>query len=118
LINFRINQKPPDPTGEAELGAAQGLSARLALGLLSREELARWRRHPPLADGDAVQGAVQLAVATPVEADALARGGGDRGHAGETSELAPHRGERHNMQSQLAAAPRTQPARSDITDLT
>lgn len=69
--------------------AAQGFAPGLALGLLSLEELPGGRMDPALADRDPVQGAVELAVAAAVEAVAgvLARGGGDRGDAGQAGEL-------------------------------
>jgi hypothetical protein len=67
LINFRINQQLPDPASEVAFEAAQGFASGLALSLLAREELARRRIDPALADGDAVEGAVELAVAAAIE---------------------------------------------------
>jgi hypothetical protein len=71
-LPFRMDQKPPDPAGEVAFEAAQGFASRLPLGLLFREELARRRMDASLADGDPVQGAVELAVAAAVEALASA----------------------------------------------
>jgi hypothetical protein len=51
--------------------AAEGFAAALALGLLALEVSLRWFVDAALGDGDAVQGAVELAVAAAVEAVAL-----------------------------------------------
>ena len=60
-------QKPPDPAGEVPLQAAHALrSARLALGSLAGQEVAGRRMHAALGHGDAVKGAVELAVAAAV----------------------------------------------------
>jgi hypothetical protein len=67
-INFRIDQKLPDPTGQVTLEAAYGFDSGLALGLLFGEEVAGGCVESPLGDCDAVQGAVELAVAAAVEA--------------------------------------------------
>src|SRR6476469_4092694 len=52
-------------------------------------ELSRWGMAAALGDGDAVKGAVELTVAAAIEAvaDAVARGGGDRGDARQAGEL-------------------------------
>src|SRR6266545_6547370 len=69
--------------------ATERLHPTLALGLLSIEKRAGGRMHPTLGDGDAVKGAVELAVAAAVEAMPRrpAGGGRDRGDAGEPGEL-------------------------------
>src|SRR3954470_5042635 len=88
-LSFRIDQKLPDSAREVTLETTQGFDSGLALGLLFGEELPGRGMAAALGDGDAVKGAVELAVATAVEpvADAAARGGGDRGDAGQAGEL-------------------------------
>ena len=51
--------------------AAEGFAAALAFGLFAFEIGARWWVDAALGDCDAVQGAVELAVAAAVEAVAL-----------------------------------------------
>ena len=51
--------------------AAEGFAAAFALALLSLEVSLRRSVYAALGDGDAVQGAVELAVAAAVEAVAL-----------------------------------------------
>src|SRR4051795_4068906 len=77
-------QELPDAAGEVALGAAQGFAAGLAVGLLAREVGGGWGRGA-LSDGEAVQRAVELAVAAAVEAVAVgaSQGDGDRRRAGD-----------------------------------
>jgi hypothetical protein len=51
--------------------AAEGFAAALAFGLFALEVGTRGRVDAALGDGDAVEGAVELAVAAAVEAVAL-----------------------------------------------
>ena len=51
--------------------AAECFAAAFAFGLFALEVGARWRVDAALGDGDAVEGAVELAVAAAVEAVAL-----------------------------------------------
>src|SRR6476469_1932767 len=88
-LSFGIDQQLPDSACEVALEATQGFDSGLALGLLLGEELSRWGMAAALGDGDAVKGAVELTVAAAIEAvaDAVARGGGDRGDARQAGEL-------------------------------
>jgi len=68
--------------------AAEGFAAGLAFGLFALEVGLRWWVDAALGYGDAVQGAVELAVAAAVEAVALVFAGAgvewcDAGMAGE-----------------------------------
>jgi len=67
-------------SGEVALEAADGLAASLALGLSACEVGGGLGVQAAFDDGEAVEGAVELAVAAAVEAMALRapRGGGDR----------------------------------------
>jgi len=60
-----------DGAGELAFEAAEGFAAAFAFGLFAFEVLLRWWVDAALGDGDAVQGAVELAVAAAVEAVAL-----------------------------------------------
>src|SRR3954468_2573095 len=82
-------EESPNAAGEVALEAAQGFAAGLAVGLLAREVGGGLRVQAALGDGEAVQRAVELAVAAAVEAVAVGAsgGGGDRCRAGEPSEL-------------------------------
>ena len=61
----------PDASGEVALEAAQRFAAGLAFGLLAREVGGGLGVETALADGEAVQRAVELAVAAAVEAVAV-----------------------------------------------
>ena len=78
-----------DDPGQVSLEAAQRLATALALRLLAGKERSRRSMHAPLGDGDPMQSAVELTVALAVQAMALlfARGGIERGDAGELREL-------------------------------
>jgi hypothetical protein len=69
--------------------AAERFFAGLALGLFAGQVGSGLRTPVGLVDGEAVKGAVELAVAASVQAMALgvARGGGDRGAAAGAGEL-------------------------------
>jgi hypothetical protein len=73
-------EQVPDAPGEVALEAADGLPASLALGLSACEVGGGLGVQASFDDGEAVEGAVELAVAAAVEAMALraSRGGGDR----------------------------------------
>src|SRR3954465_5803165 len=64
-------QELPDAAGEVALEAAQGFAAGLAVGLLAREVGGGGGVEGSLGGGEAVQGAVELAVAAGVEAVAV-----------------------------------------------
>jgi hypothetical protein len=74
------SQELPDAASEVALEAAQCFFARLALGLFAGEVGGGVRVPVAFVDGEAVQRAVELAVAAVVEAVTVgvARGGGDR----------------------------------------
>src|SRR5436190_23991358 len=69
-------EEVPDAADEVALEAADGLAAGLALGLSAREVGGGLGVEASLGDGEAVQGAVELAVAAAVEAVALGVSGG------------------------------------------
>src|SRR3954451_10538175 len=71
-------EESPDAAGEVALEAAQGFAAGLAFGLLAREVGGGLGIETALADGEAVQRAVELAVAAAVEAVAVGAPGGGR----------------------------------------
>jgi hypothetical protein len=79
----------PDAAGEVALEAADGFAARLAVGLLAIEVGGGLGIEAAFGDGQAVQRAVELAVAAAVEAVALGSSAGrrDRGRAGAVSKL-------------------------------
>ena len=64
-------QQSEDAPGEVALEAAQRFSAALALGLLAREVRSGFGVHATLGDREAMQRAVDLAVAAAVQAVAL-----------------------------------------------
>src|SRR3954447_20182585 len=73
-------EEVPDAAGEGGLEAADGFAARLAFGLAAGEVGGSLRIQAALGDGQAVERAVELAVAAVVEAVALgAPGGGGYG---------------------------------------
>ena len=81
-------QSLEDGADEESFEAAEGFAAALALGLLALEVGAGGWVDAALGDGDAVEGAVELAVAAAVEAVALVFAGAgvegcDAGVAGE-----------------------------------
>jgi len=61
----------PDAAGEVALEAADRFAAGLALGLPAREVGGGLGVQAPLADGEAMQRAVELAVAATIEAVAV-----------------------------------------------
>src|SRR3954465_1383513 len=73
-------EEAPDAAGEVALEAAQGCAAGLAVRLLAGEGGGGLGVEAALGDGEAVQRAVELAVAAAIEAVAVgaARRGGDR----------------------------------------
>jgi hypothetical protein len=73
-------EEVPHAPGEVALEAADGLAASLALGLSACEVGGGLGVQASFDDGEAVEGAVELAIAAAVEAMALGapRGGGDR----------------------------------------
>ena len=82
-------EEVPDAAGEVALEAADGFAAGLAFGLAAGEVGGALGVQAALGDGEAVQRAVELAVAAVVEAVALGSsgGGGDRRRAGGAGEL-------------------------------
>src|SRR4051794_21408782 len=70
-------QESPDAAGEVAFEAAQRLAAALAFGLLAGEVVGGLGVESALGDGEAVERAVELAVAAFVEAvsDGAAGGG-------------------------------------------
>jgi hypothetical protein len=73
-----LNRQLPGPPGEVTFQAPQRFPSGLAFGLLAGQEHLSGLVGLALGDGDAVEGAVQLPVASAVEpvAHPLARGGG------------------------------------------
>ncbi len=102
--------------------AAQSFASRLALGLLAgKVGLCRWV-DPALSDRDAVQGAVQLAVAAAVEpvADVACprrRGSGRRPPGGRTSHRLQAGRPRRSRRPALRRSGRRSPAASAAGDL-
>ena len=90
--------------------AADRLAAALALALLALQVGTRRCVHAALGDRDPVQGAVELAVATAVEAVAavFARAGLERGDAGVAGKLsvASEAADRADLAEQLGRAQR------------
>jgi hypothetical protein len=82
-------EEVPDAASEVALEAADGVAAGLALGLPAREVGGRFGVQAAFGDREAMQGAVELAVAAAVEAVALGSSGGcgDRCRAGGAGEL-------------------------------
>src|SRR3954447_7401825 len=82
-------EQVPDAAGEVALEAADGFAAGLAVGLPARGGGGRFGVDAAFGDREAVQGAVELAVAAAVEAVALGSsgGGGDRCRASGAGEL-------------------------------
>src|SRR4051794_21852315 len=82
-------EEVPDSAGEVALEAADGFAAGLAFGLAAGQVGGGLGIEAALGDGEAVQRAVELAVAAVVEAVALGApgGGGDRRRAGAAGEL-------------------------------
>src|SRR3954449_2846861 len=81
-------EEVPDAAGEVALEAADGFAAGLAFGLSAGEIGGALGVQAALGDGQAMQGAVDLAVAAVIEAVALRSPGGSRdggcaGRAGE-----------------------------------
>src|SRR3954451_7022390 len=68
----RSVEEVPDAAGEVALEAAQRLAPTVALGELALQVGARGRVDAQARDGDAVQRAVELAIAAAVEAHAVA----------------------------------------------
>src|SRR3954453_12277704 len=75
-------EEVPDAAGEVALEAADGLAAGLAFGLAAGEGGGALGVHAAFGDGEAVQRAVDLAVAAVVEAVALRSPGGGRDRRG------------------------------------
>src|SRR3954467_15799954 len=69
-------EEVPDAAGEVALEAADGFAAGLAFGLAAGEVGGGVRIEAALGDGQAVERAVELAVAAMVEAVALGAPGG------------------------------------------
>ena len=82
-------EEVPDAAGEVALEAADGFAAGLAFGLSAGEVGGGLGVQAAFGDGEAVQRAVELAVAAAVEAVAVrsSGGGGDRCGAGGAGEL-------------------------------
>jgi hypothetical protein len=82
-------EQSPDAASEVALQTAQRFAAGLAVGLLAREVCGGLRVEAALGDREAVQRAVELAVAAAVEAVAVgaSRGRGDRRRAGDPRQL-------------------------------
>jgi hypothetical protein len=82
-------KEPPDAAGEVTLEAADRFAGGLALGLLAGEVGGGPGVEAALGDREAVQRAVELAVAAAVEAVAVgaSRGRWDRRRAGDPCEL-------------------------------
>jgi hypothetical protein len=82
-------QQPPDASGEVTFEAAQRFPSALAFGLFACEVGGGVGVQAPFGDGEAMQGAVELAVAAAVKpmADGVSGGCGDRCRAGEPREF-------------------------------
>ena len=83
-----VLERGVDGAGELSFEAAEGFAVALAFGLFAFEVGAGGWVDAALGDGDAVEGAVELAVAAAVEAVALVFAGAgvegcDAGVAGE-----------------------------------
>jgi len=66
-VGWRL-QQPPDAAGEVAFEAAQRFASAFAFGLLACEVGGGVGVQAAFGDGEAVQGTVELAVATAVEA--------------------------------------------------
>ena len=73
----------PDASGEVALEAANGFLGALAFGAFARDVVLGFGVAAQAGDGDAVDGRVDLAVATAVESMAVGLAGTD-GNRGDT----------------------------------